>query len=255
MTNTKVGCCGWPVSLKKYRELFKVVEVQKTFYKLPMPETAERWRETVGEDFEFVVKAPQLITHPPTSPTYKKASITVPEEKRNRYGLFRPTDEVFQAYEDTVRIAKILKSKLILFQTPASFKETPENIKNLWDFFSMIDQNDFVMMWEPRGNWQKETLTALLGELNLVHVVDPFKATPLFGGILYFRLHGRGKGYRYIYSEKELRELIDIVDSLKEGKEAVYIMFNNTNMLEDARKFLNEMSNRPPFVSPPKEGE
>ena len=31
----KVGCCGFPVSMKRYFQEFRVVEVQKTFYKPP----------------------------------------------------------------------------------------------------------------------------------------------------------------------------------------------------------------------------
>ncbi|RLI79276.1 DUF72 domain-containing protein, partial [Archaeoglobales archaeon] len=41
----KVGCCGFPVSMKKYFDNLKLVEVQKTFYKPPEIKTAERWRK------------------------------------------------------------------------------------------------------------------------------------------------------------------------------------------------------------------
>jgi len=238
MKQIKVGCCGWPISLKKYREIFPVVEIQKTFYKLPKLETASKWREQAGEGFEFVVKAPQLITHPPKSPTYRKAGLKIPEEKKDKYGFFKPTTEVFEVFEETLKFARTLKSRLILFQTPASFSEAEENVENLKKFFSEIQRDELILMWEPRGNWREETLLSIFKGLNLVHVVDPFKKKPLYGEILYFRLHGRAKGYRYEYSEDELKELLDIVQVFGSDKKETYIMFNNTNMLQDAQKLL-----------------
>jgi uncharacterized protein YecE (DUF72 family) len=237
MMKIKVGCCGWPLSLKKYTKIFSLVEIQKTFYKLPKEETVERWRREVMEEFEFVVKAPQLITHPPTSPTYRKAGITVDESKKDRYGLMSPTEEVFKVWNDTFKLCRILKAKLVLFQTPASFSEKEEHVENLRGFFNMVERKDLTFMWEPRGKWSADTLKSIFEELDLIHVVDPFKDAPLYGEILYFRLHGRGKGYRYKYSDEELRELLDLIKRYGEGKKEVYILFNNTEMLDDAKRF------------------
>ena len=68
----RVGCCGFPVSRPRYFKSFGVVEVESGFYQPPKPSTAERWRSEAPEGFQFMVKAWQLITHPPTSPTYRK---------------------------------------------------------------------------------------------------------------------------------------------------------------------------------------
>jgi hypothetical protein len=35
--------------------------------------------------------------HDPSSPTYRKADLDIPDEKSDRYGTFRPTDDVFDA--------------------------------------------------------------------------------------------------------------------------------------------------------------
>jgi uncharacterized protein YecE (DUF72 family) len=228
----KVGCCGFPVSKKKYFENFSVVEIQKTFYKLPTINTAQKWREE-AKDKEFIVKAPQLITHPPNSPTYKKAGIIVEESKRGNYGFFRPTDEVFRTFKETKDFANALGAKLILFQTPASFTPKEENIDNLRTFMKEIDREDLLILWEPRGNWEENILLPILKELDLIHVVDPFKNKPLYGEIVYFRLHGRGKGYRYKYSDEELLDLKEMLAWEKTN----YVMFNNTNMFDDALRF------------------
>ncbi len=66
----KVGCCGFPRGMKPYLSRFRLVEVQQTFYKLPRMETVVRWRQQAPDDFEFIIKAWQVITHPPSSPAY-----------------------------------------------------------------------------------------------------------------------------------------------------------------------------------------
>lgn len=218
----KVGCCGFPVGMKRYFENFDVVEVQKTFYKPPSPKTAEKWRKSAPESFEFTIKAWQVITHPPSSPTYRKAGIDVKD-----CGFFRVTKEVFKAWEVTEEIAKILKARFILFQTPKSFKDTEENMQNMREFFSSIE-GKFTFGFEPRG-WRGESIRKICEELNLVHVVDPFVSEQLYGDICYFRLHGFN--YRHKYSDEELTKLLEMVE--KEG----YVMFNNVYMFDDALRF------------------
>lgn len=72
----------------------------------------------------------------------------------------------------------------------------------------------------------------ICNELGLVHCVDPFRAVPLSGKIRYFRLHGL-KGYRYRYTDEDLREL----KAKWSVGEAAYFMFNNISMMEDAHRF------------------
>ena len=230
----RVGCCGFPVALPRYAQHLSLVEVQKTFYKMPRDDTLKRWREQVPEDFVFTLKAPQLITHPPSSPTYRRARLQIPPEFHDRYGFFRPTDEVFQAYEQTLKAAEILRSPVIVFQTPARFRETPEHVDHLYAFFGKVPREGFVLAWEPRGTWSRETLARVFRDLNLVHIVDPFKDETLTPDFVYYRLHGRAEGYRYSYSDEELLELRGkIPPSAREA----YILFNNTDMFQNARRF------------------
>ncbi|AEA47502.1 DUF72 domain-containing protein [Archaeoglobus veneficus] len=228
----KVGCCGFCEAMNKYFQDFKLVEVQKTFYKPPKPETAGKWRKDAPSDFEFTVKAWQVITHPPASPTFRKAGI-----KAKDCGFFKPTSEVFDAWEETKRIAEILDARVILFQTPASFKETPENVENMRQFFSSIER-DFTFVWEPRG-WSKEAVKKVCEELNLVHCVDPFVAKPLYGEIAYLRLHGTHvKMYRHRYSDEELAYLLNFC---RELNKEIYVLFNNVYMCEDAKRFISTL--------------
>ena len=118
LTRVKVGCCGFSRGMKDYFSQFKLVEVQQTFYKMPKLDTAMKWRREAPADFEFTLKAWQLITHPSTSPTYRKAGIKVPSGAEGHYGFFKPSDEVHEAWEETMRFAQALEAKVIVFQCP-----------------------------------------------------------------------------------------------------------------------------------------
>ena len=232
----KIGCCGFPVAKDRYYREFEVVEIQKTFYQPPSFITVQKWRERAPSKFEFTVKAWQLITHLPSSPTYRRLKEHILKNKEDMYGFFRPTEEVFSAWKKTEEIASVLKGKIIVFQSPPGFKPTLNNEKNLREFFNKIERRDFIFVWEPRGKWEKEKIRSLCNELNLIHCVDPFKSEPLTQkGIFYFRLHGKG-GYRYRYTKEDLFYLYKIVCALPSSS-SIYVMFNNTYMFEDATRF------------------
>ncbi|MCL4323861.1 MAG: DUF72 domain-containing protein [Candidatus Thermoplasmatota archaeon] len=58
----RVGCGGWwdlAGGLPAYARRFNFVEVNTSYYRLPLPATARKWRRTVPGDFEFSVKLPR----------------------------------------------------------------------------------------------------------------------------------------------------------------------------------------------------
>ncbi len=226
----KIGCCGFPVARERYYRKFAVVEVQSTFYNFVNPETLKKWRYEAPKDFEFIIKAIQFITHPATSPTYKKAKI--PDNMRlENLGNFQPKKEIFDCYRKLCDYAEILKTKIIIFQSPPGFKPEKENIKNMEKFFGKIERRDFILGWEPRGKWQPEEIKKICQRLDLIDVVDPFLRASTFGKIIYFRLHG-GQGYRHKFTDGELRTLAEKIKA-KSG----YVMFNNITMFEDSQRF------------------
>jgi uncharacterized protein YecE (DUF72 family) len=237
VSQVRVGCCGFARGMKNYFERFHLVEVQQTFYKVPRLETATKWREQAPVDFEFTLKASQVITHPATSPTYRRAELKIPSGREENYGLFKPTDEVLQAWEATREFARTLRSKVIVFQCPASFRENSENIKNFRSFFKSAG-GGFLFAWEPRGEWKESTVKRLCAELGLIHCVDPFEREPLHGEVLYFRLHG-GPGYRHRYTRDELNHLANRVSDRDS-----YVLFNNLSMYEDAQAFMQVLACR-----------
>jgi uncharacterized protein YecE (DUF72 family) len=246
----KIGCCGFPVSKEKYYRSFEVVEIQQTFYQPPEEKTVLKWRNEAPDDFEFTLKAWQLLTHEPSSPIYKRLKLKIPESKKKNYGFFKPTDEVWEAWEKTERIAQILKSKIVVFQCPPSFEPSPENKKNLEKFFKTIKRDNYLLVWEPKGKWERREISSLCEKLDLVPCVDPFKNEPFPGKLGYFRLHGK-TGYRYRYTDSDLGELRKTVSSslrrdlplTQKSFDSVYLMFNNVYMFEDALRFQKTVKN------------
>ncbi len=230
MKDLKVGTCGFPVSMKKLFASVDAVETQKTFYTPVDEKTLSRWRTSAPETLEFTVKALQVITHPSSSPTYRRFRGEI--GNRENFGFFRDTDEVKRAMELTLKSASILNARVIVFQTPASFKPTDENIENLLRFFEEW-RGDLVYTLELRGNWDETKIKEIIEKTGVSHAVDPFKNRYLGGEIAYFRLHGRGKGYRYEYTAEDFEELAGMIPADR----PVYVMFNNTNMFNDALKF------------------
>lgn len=228
----RAGCCGFRKARQVYFAHFDLVEIQQTFYKLPRVATAQRWREEAPAGFTFTLKAWQLITHEPASPTYRKAGLTIPEADRELYGSFRPTDEVRNAWTRTLEIARVLEARIVVYQCPASFTPTDEHVTNLRTFFGQVDRDGLIFAWEPRGPWPDELVEALCRELDLVHCVDPFQRPSTYGVPAYFRLHGR-TGYRYRYTDEDLLQLKGWCEQHAE----VYCLFNNVYMWESALRF------------------
>ncbi len=234
------GCCGFPCSRSKYYSLFKAVEIQQTFYKIPSAETLRRWRDEAPEGFRFTMKAWQAISHPPSSPTWRKAGIKVEAEKADRYGYLRPTKENFDAWEKTLEAAKILGADVIVIQTPASFGYNEENLRNVIEFFSSITPSPVKVAWEPRGTWNEhpDILQKIFDEYGIIHAVDILRRKPVSrSDTLYVRLHGLGGkevNYRYKYTDNDLRKLSELIIDEMNNKALGYVFFNNVYMLQDA---------------------
>jgi uncharacterized protein YecE (DUF72 family) len=239
----RIGCCGFAGSMADYFRKFKVVEVQQTFYRLPEERTLLRWRSTAPRDFEFTVKAYQAITHPRTSPTWRRAGVTLPEKLSDQIGLLRPTNENFEAWKRTRVAMGKLKSKICVVQCPPSFIATDENINSMTIFFSKIERKGIDIAWEPRHeSWFRnpKKVRELADSLSLVHVVDIFKREPLSNHpIAYVRLHGLGKetNYSYKFTEQDLENLRSRILGLAGRKKEVYVFFNNITMREDGLAF------------------
>nr|MDO8100445.1 DUF72 domain-containing protein [Candidatus Njordarchaeota archaeon] len=248
-----VGCCGFaiPGGMKSYYREFDLVEIQSTFYNIPRLETVERWRQEAPAGFEFVPKAFQGITHSTSSPTWRRfrGRLLGIEKDSPKYGFLKPTDEVIDCWNTTVEICRRLRAEAVLIQTPPNFGASESNISNMKKLLTEVERNGVVVCWEPRGDWNQDPdkIARICSELDLVHVVDLMRRKPVSTHkVSYIRLHGlnpREFDYRYKYSDEELLSLKDKVLKLDQKSRKVYVLFNNTNMVTDARR-LKEITLR-----------
>jgi len=238
--NIYIGCCGWSYLrpkefqtvltksyssvLQAYAQLYGVVEVNSTFYRIPKLSTAQKWRQeasAINRSFQFTVKAYQGITH------------------IDRFGKKSRVQ-----FESVKEVAAALNASVVLFQSPASFHPTGVNMKRMKAFFSDVERGGFILAWESRGKWldNPHALAEVCEECDLIHCVDPFRNQALSfskSNIAYCRLHGFGKPsmYRYNFSEGELRDLRSLVQSMSQARRAIYVFFNNEFCYQNAISF------------------
>lgn len=257
MGDVKVGTCGYGYynppegwkekyesKLQAYSEVFKVGEINRTFYRLPMRKTAERWRREAFEDFEFTLKAWQALTHPTSSPTWRDKKDKLSEAQEENFGYLRPNDVVVEAWRDTKKIAEALEANVCVLQTSAGFDCSEENEENMRELLSEIERGDIELAWEPRGDWKEnmDKVEDICDDLDLIHVVDLMRREPVSDHeTAYVRLHGLNEDeydYDYDYSEEELEELAERLEKLSKSHETVYCMFNNYEMFDNAQKLV-----------------
>jgi uncharacterized protein YecE (DUF72 family) len=236
-----VGCCGWSYlverefsaqikrkyasKLQAYAQLFKAVEINSTFYRLPRLSTAQKWRseaDAIDASFKFTVKAYQGITH-----------------------LYRFSGESVSLFNQLKEICRALRASVLLLQSPASFRPTDASLKAMRSFFDRIEREDLILVWEPRGKWYDDpgVVAELCEECRLVHCVDPFRNDALAFGEAkraYFRLHGFGRPsmYHYDFSDEELRRLHSILRSLPLSLQQSYVFFNNVSCYRNGLEFM-----------------
>lgn len=258
MGEIKIGTCGYSYykpekgwkdkyksKLQSYSNAFESVELNKTFYKLPMKRTAKKWRRNAYEDFEFTLKAWQALTHPTSSPTWRNKKDKLTESQVDSFGYLRPNEDVTEAWKETKKIADALESDVCVVQTPGNFSCTKENKENMREFFNKIDYSDISIAWEPRGDWKnnEDKVKEICNEIGLIHVVDIMRREPVSDhDIAYVRLHGLNEdeyNYDYDYSKEELEYLAEKLLKLIDTHKKVYCMFNNYEMYDNAETMRN----------------
>jgi uncharacterized protein YecE (DUF72 family) len=231
----RLGMCGFTIGAKAYYKQFKVVEVQQTFYDPPPIETLERWRHEAPPGFEFTMKAWQVITHFGTSRTYRRLRSPFDEKARAEAGGFRSTAAVFAAWDRTLRCAHTLRATAILFQCPASFRATEENVSAMRHFFAAIERPAGMrFLWEPRGPWPDDIVLGVCREMGLVHTVDPFIRPSLTPELIYWRLHGN-RSHWARYTDDELRQINAWLPD--DPDTDAYVMFNNVPRVKDVKRY------------------
>ncbi len=271
----RVGTCSWadealskyfyppglPAGerLRYYAEHFDTVELDSTYYRLPVESMAARWAENTPDDFVMHVKAFGVMTRHPV----KKEQLPVdlrdeaPVDERGR--IDRPPREfraeIFRRFREALEPLRS-GGKLggILFQFPSYVVYKDRSLEYLAWAREQMGDDELLVEFRPASGDEEDVRSDVLSVLeehgmSLV-VVDapkvearnvPRTLFALTSPTLYIRFHGRnaetwnvrGKSaaerFDYLYSEEELREWIEPVRELAEKAESAYAVFNNNN--------------------------
>lgn len=197
-----------------YASLFKSIEVNSSFYKIPMGATVKKWAEDVPDGFRFTFKLWRDITH-------------------NKGLVFEP--RAVEHFIDVINNAGNKKGSLLV-QFPPSLKA--DSLPQLTNLLQCVRQADPDNNWQTavefrHASWYQEKTYYLLYRYQMGMVIHdmPASATPLMEtevNFIYLRFHGPGGKYGGSYSDDLLYEYADYIKNwLAEGK-TVYTYFNNT---------------------------
>ncbi len=201
--------------LAHYSSRFRSLEVNSTFYRLPLESTLARWRDLTPEGFVFALKASRYITH------VKRLG-----EPENTVGPF---------------LARIrsLGTKLgpILLQLPAKFSFNEEVLAS---FCEVLDKNLLYTFEFRDPGWFREETCDILKRHGMAFCIYDFAGfrspDTVTSDFVYIRLHGPLKEpYRGAYPVSFLKERAKAIRGwLSEGR-AVYVFFDNTMEGDAAR--------------------
>lgn len=197
-----------------YASLMDSIEINSSFYKIPLPLTIKKWAEDVPENFLFTFKLFKEITH-------------------NKDLAFDP-DLVAKFFQVISQVEG--KKGCVLVQFPPSVRIA--HFAQLRFLMSILRHNDPNMDWKIALEFRHpslyvEEIFELLEQYQLGMVIQdkgiassPLKEThPNF---IYLRFHGPGGDYRGSYSDDVLSEYAYAINEwLSDGK-MVFVYFNNT---------------------------
>lgn len=192
--------------LNFYSQVFNCVEVNSTFYRLFKTSTYSNWLKSVGDNFRFIIKIPQEISH-----------------KKRLMNIFPELDDFCSNIE-------ILGTKigLLLLQLPPSFDI---NINIFADVVKYI-RTKFPLAVEFRNALLRsdEILQVLIeNDCTFVNPDSPgYRLKNIISNkTLYYRLHGRYELHKSPYDEDELKEIAISIQEFSERISEAYIIFNN----------------------------
>jgi uncharacterized protein YecE (DUF72 family) len=194
--------------LGHYAEYFDTVEVNNTFYRLPLQTSVARWVEETTPGFVFAVKASRYLTH-----------------------VKRLTDlgsGIRRFYERLEPLVRSPKLGPVLWQLPANFRRNDDRLGAVLDAlpqgrhcFEFRDPSWFV---EPVYELLRRNGAALV--IGDRPEVRGFQSHELTTDWTYVRFHYGSRGRRGNYSRSELEEWARRFEDWRHQVE-IYAYFNN----------------------------
>ena len=220
---------------------FDTVELNFTYYAMPVPRTLASMVNRTGSDFRFVVRSHKDMTH----------DIWQDEGRC----VLKETADVYRAFRDGISpLVDAGRLGCVLVQFPVFFYPVPQNFEYLRRIPELMPGVSIVVEFRNRA-WIRPDAFRLLEETSMgCCVVDEPKLPRLMpfeprrtSDVAYFRFHGRNKNwfnasreerYNYFYSTDELAEFAAPLRSVSVGAETTYSFFNNCHAGAAARNAL-----------------
>jgi uncharacterized protein YecE (DUF72 family) len=228
-----VGCSGWvyrhwkggfyPAELPQkrwfdhYASAFDTVEINASFYRVPLAMTFDGWREKAPPGFRYAVKANRFMTH------------------------MKKLLDCEQPLGEFIALARRLGLALgpILYQLPPSLHK---DLRRLGDFLERLPTDLEQVVEFRHRSWYDDGALALLDRHgvgfvahDLVGLISPRWAS---GRTAYVRFHGTGGKYRGRYSEEALAGWAEWLLEQRQAGRSAWAYFNNDiggDAIEDAR--------------------
>ena len=249
--------------LQYYASRFPLVEVDATYYSLPVRRTSELWVQRTPPDFMFDIKAHALMTGQPTEtkrlPKDLREALPGEVAEKNRiYAKDLPDDlkdDVWAWFADGLEpLSEAGQLGSILLQYPRWFFTSSENRDTIEDAVDRLRKVGMTPAVEFRNaSWFNdkniERTLRFLGDrqIPLVMVDGPqgFKSSvpPIVAAtspeLAVVRFHGRRaetweaqniktvERFRYLYDEEELEEWVPRVREAAGQAAQTHVLFNN----------------------------
>jgi uncharacterized protein YecE (DUF72 family) len=222
VTGPQIGCSGWNYGdwrevlykgvpqrawLERYAESFDTVEVNTTFYRLPLRSSVARWVEQTPPSFLFSVKASRYLTH-------------IKRLTEVRPGLERLYDRI----EPLISSAKLGP---VLWQLPATFTRDDERLASA---LAHLRQGRHCVEFR-HPSWFTAEVYELLRSHRIALVIGdhpqrPFQSHELTADWTFIRFHYGSRGRKGNYSKRELEDWARRIE-LWGNKVDVFAYFNN----------------------------
>jgi uncharacterized protein YecE (DUF72 family) len=192
--------------LAAYADRFDSVEINRTFYKLPTPETMAAWRAQVPADFLFAAKASRYLTH--------RKKLKDPEEPIARL----------------LRCVEALEGKLgpVLFQLPPRWRVNPERLERFLE--QLPDGHRYAFEFRD-PTWHGDRILELLSNRDAAFCIFDLagKRSPIevTAGFVYIRLHGPGAAYQGSYDGRTLAGWARRILGWSDARKDIYCYFDN----------------------------
>lgn len=212
-----------------YASLMDSIEVNSSFYKIPLASTIQKWREDVPENFRFTFKLYKGVTHAPQL-EFHPNDLTKFFEVINHVGDKKAC--VLVQLPPSIRIADLSQLSNLLL----NLKE--HNIDNAWNI-ALEFRHPSLYVEDVYELLEKHKIAMVIHDK--VSGSSPFDTVP--NNFIYLRFHGPGGNYRSSYTDDFLSEYASYIAEWLSDNKQVYAYFNNTmgnayGNLKTLKKFL-----------------